>query len=83
MADDTAHSSSRRGKKIPRIEKSLAILLKSLIGTAVVIELKNDSEISGVVEDADEGMSVLLVDVTIVSPSVRSVCLFVCFLSFF
>lgn len=59
------------GKRVPRLEKSLAILLRSLSGSRVVLELKNDCEISGVVDECDEGMNTVLVDVTIVTPKVR------------
>jgi small nuclear ribonucleoprotein (snRNP)-like protein len=47
-------------KRVPKIQKSLGILLVSLQGESVVVELKNDIEISGMLEEADENMNMTL-----------------------
>lgn len=47
-------------KKVPVLQKSLSILLASLQGENIVIELKNDTEVSGVVETAGHGMDLHL-----------------------
>jgi prophage tail gpP-like protein len=70
-----AYSNDPQRKRIPKLEKSLAILLRSLVGTSVVIELKNDTEITGIIDETDEGMSVVLVDVTIVTFGVCGSCM--------
>ena len=72
MSDVMESSGLVSRKRVPRLEKSLTILLKSLSGSNVVIELKNDTEISGVVDECDEGMNTVLVDVTIVTSKVCS-----------
>lgn len=46
--------------KEPRIQRCLGILLVSLQGEEVTIELKNDIELTGVIEEADENMNVTL-----------------------
>lgn len=55
--------------KVPLIQKSLGILLVSLQGEEIVIELKNDIEITGIVEEADENMNLTLHNVQQVFPS--------------
>ena len=55
--------------KIPIIQKSLGILLVSLQGEEVVVELKNDIEVTGIIEEADENMNLTLHHVQQVFPS--------------
>lgn len=55
--------------RIPLIQKSLGILLVSLQGEEVIIELKNDIEITGIIEEADENMNLTLHNVQQVFPS--------------
>lgn len=45
---------------VPVIQKSLAVVLASLQGSQVVIELKNDDEITGTVDETDSNMNVTL-----------------------
>eukprot|EP01041_Mallomonas_annulata_P004341 gene4341-8638_t len=49
-----------RKKKIPTMQKSLAILLASFQGMEILIEMKNDTEISGTLEEADRNMNSIL-----------------------
>lgn len=46
--------------RTPVIQKSLAVVLASLQGVQVVIELKNDVEISGIIEETDSNMNLTL-----------------------
>lgn len=39
-----------------RMERTLAVLLQSLEGSAVVVELKSDAEARGVLQEADDQM---------------------------
>ena len=66
MERETETKSVQR-KHVPRLERSLAILFKSLCGTRLTIELKNDTEAAGLVEDVDESMNTVLVDATTVN----------------
>ncbi len=50
----------KRAPRVPPIKKSLAIFVASLQGVQVVVELKDDSEICGIVEESDKGMNVVL-----------------------
>lgn len=50
----------KRAPRVPPIRKSLAIFVASLQGVQVVIELKDDSEVCGIVEESDKGMNVVL-----------------------
>jgi len=52
----------RARSKLPPIKKSLAVFIACLQGEQIVIELKDDSEISGKVEESDKGMNVVLVN---------------------
>lgn len=52
--------SSRKRKHIPTMQKSLAIMLLSMQGQNIVVELKNDTEITGYLEEADHGMNLTL-----------------------
>eukprot|EP00600_Ochromonadales_sp_CCMP1393_P005522 CAMPEP_0174962620 /NCGR_PEP_ID=MMETSP0004_2-20121128/4879_1 /TAXON_ID=420556 /ORGANISM="Ochromonas sp., Strain CCMP1393" /LENGTH=151 /DNA_ID=CAMNT_0016211161 /DNA_START=41 /DNA_END=496 /DNA_ORIENTATION=- len=54
--------------KLPSSRKSLAIILMSLQGTEVVIDLKNDMEVKGFVEEADRGMNLTLSNASQVNP---------------
>lgn len=38
------------------MERTLAVLLQSLEGSAVVVELKSDAEVRGVLQEADDQM---------------------------
>eukprot|EP01032_Pedospumella_encystans_P024922 gene24922-28172_t len=58
----------RARPKLAPMRRSLAILLVSMQGTNVVIELKSDIEVSGVIEDTDPGMKVTLSDVKETKP---------------
>ena len=62
-------SSNFRKKKVPQIQKSLAILLQSLYGIAVVVEMKNDMEVSGILLESDAAMNVTLQDARQISAS--------------
>ena len=65
---DEGNEVFRRPKRnIPVIQRSLAIVLASLLGVQIVIELRNDSEITGTVEESDASMNVTL-------NNVRKVC---------
>lgn len=57
-------------KRSSRLEKSLAILLKSLSGVRVTVELKNDTEVTGVVDEVDDGMNVILADAFLIVANV-------------
>ena len=59
----------RKKKKIPLIQRSLAIVLASLQGIRVAIELKNDIEITGVIEETDNNMNLTLNTVRQLHPS--------------
>jgi small nuclear ribonucleoprotein (snRNP)-like protein len=61
--------SGKRKKKIPRSHKSLAILISSLCGQSVVLELKNDSEVTGILEESDINMNITLREAKIISKS--------------
>jgi len=47
-------------RKVPVLQKSLAILLASFQGETISIELKNDSEITGILEETDHSMNITL-----------------------
>lgn len=47
---------------------SLGFLLMALQGQEIVVELKSDAEIRGIVEEGDWGLNVVLRDVTSTSP---------------
>ena len=49
-------------KKNPAIQKSLALILSSLIGMEIVIELKNNTEVTGTLEETDFNMNSVLVN---------------------
>ena len=52
----------------PTVQRSLAVVLCGLQGHRVVIELKNDVEVTGVVDSADANMNVTLRDAQQVYP---------------
>ena len=56
---------------MPKVHKSLGILLVSLQGRSIVVELKNNIEISGIVEEADDNMNLTLHNVEQVFPDGR------------
>lgn len=47
-------------KRLPKVQKSLALLVVSLVGVRLVVELKNDIEITGVLEESDENMNMTI-----------------------
>ena len=55
--------------RTPRIQKSLAIILMSLLGHQVVIELKNDIEVTGTIEVAESNMNMTLLQASQVFPN--------------
>lgn len=63
----------RANTRIPIVQKSLAVVLASLLGVQVVIELKNDTEVTGIIDEADSNMNLTLHDVRQVC---QSQCLF-------
>lgn len=79
QTDEFVGSTNRNGnqvftrkKRIPVIQKSLAIVLASLLGEQVVIELKNDTEVTGTIEETDTNMNLTMNDVRQVILSFRS-----------
>jgi small nuclear ribonucleoprotein (snRNP)-like protein len=56
-------------RREPSIQRCLGILLVSLQGEEVTIELKNDIELIGIIEEADENMNVTLHDVKQIFPN--------------
>jgi len=68
--DDPNKEIFRQAKhKTPRIQKSLAIILMSLLGHQVVIELKNDIEVTGTIELAESNMNMTLLQARQVFPN--------------
>ena len=61
----------RKRPFVPYLRRTLCVLLASLQGSAVVIELKNDTEVWGVVESVDSYMNVVLSAVKEVRPDGR------------
>lgn len=60
-SEATSHSqptnrSSLSRRRAPRIQNTLAIFVQSLQGTTIAVELKNDTEITGVLEETDPSM---------------------------
>ena len=68
-ADDTKEIFRQTKRRTPRIQKSLAIILMSLLGHQVVIELKNDIEVTGIIEVAESNMNMTLVQARQVFPN--------------
>lgn len=56
-------SSAKERKRVPLIQKSLSVVLASLQGEEVKIELKDDSEIFGTIETVGHGMDMKLLHV--------------------
>ena len=52
----------RKRTRVPEIRRTLSVLLCSLQGTDVIIELKNDSEIFGTVDEVDAYMNFVLTE---------------------
>ena len=68
--DDNTKEIFRQAKrKTPRIQKSLAIILMSLLGHQVVIELKNDIEVTGTIEVVESNMNMTLLQARQVFPN--------------
>ena len=65
----------RTRKRIPLMQRSLAVVLASLQGVQVVIELKNDNEITGTVDETDSNMNVTLQNVRQVSAFISPRCI--------
>mmetsp|Transcript_17896 Transcript_17896/g.22582 ORF Transcript_17896/g.22582 Transcript_17896/m.22582 type:complete len:121 (+) Transcript_17896:104-466(+) len=59
--------SSNTEEKIPFFQRSLAFFLESMSGYRVVIELKNDSEVTGSIENCDNDMNLTLQNVRCVN----------------
>ena len=55
-SSEHAEPQPRRRAKTPRMQKTLAIFVQSLQGTTIVVELKNDIEITGLLEETDHAM---------------------------
>jgi small nuclear ribonucleoprotein (snRNP)-like protein len=53
----------------PKIQKSLALLVVSLVGVRLVVELKNDIEITGILEESDENMNMTIQNAIQVFPN--------------
>ena len=53
-------SPQTRKRKEPRIERSLSIILKSLQGQKLSLELKNDHEVTGILDEVDDEMNMAL-----------------------
>lgn len=53
-SQDQQQQQRRRPRR--RMERTLAVLLQSLEGSAVVVELKSDAEVRGVLQEADDQM---------------------------
>lgn len=58
-----ANPPQHQRKRVPVLERTLAILVQSMRGNKVVVELKNDFEISGLLEETDQNMNLKMVDV--------------------
>ncbi|CAM9505726.1 unnamed protein product [Ectocarpus sp. 12 AP-2014] len=56
MAGRTGNQPRPRQKKTSPLEKTLAILIQSMRGNKIVVEMKNDAEISGILEETDRNM---------------------------
>ena len=56
-------------RRRPKIQKSLALLLVSLVGNRLVVELKNDVEVTGILEESDENMNMTMQNATQVFPN--------------
>lgn len=60
----------KRKRFVPPIQKSLAIILASLVGSKITIELKNGSDVSGVLDECDPSINVTIVEADIVATNV-------------
>lgn len=58
----SAGTKRRRTKPLPRTHRTLAVLLESMRDYYMVFELKNETEVSGVLYDVDANLNVNLVD---------------------
>ncbi|CAM9337596.1 unnamed protein product [Ascophyllum nodosum] len=64
MEQDTRGSRpSAASRRTNPLERTLAILIQSMRGNRVVVEMKNDVEISGILEETDGNMNLSMVDV--------------------
>lgn len=45
-----------RHRKPERRQRNLTVLLKSLMGKVILVEMKNEVEVEGLLEFVDEGM---------------------------
>ncbi|GFR45608.1 hypothetical protein Agub_g7005, partial [Astrephomene gubernaculifera] len=59
-----ARKRKRRMRMPPREETTLVCLIKSLIGRRVVVELRNDTLLRGLLDDVDDFMNMSLSEVT-------------------
>lgn len=51
-------------KRIPCADRSLACFVQALEGLHVVVELHNDAIVRGLLESADEGINLILIEAT-------------------
>jgi hypothetical protein len=51
---------SVKRRRVPRIERTLAVLVQSMQGMTVIVELKNDAELTGVLDETDASMKCVL-----------------------
>ncbi len=51
-------------RKLSPLQRSLCFLLESLRGKAVTVELKNDTVVKGIIEEADQQMNLTLFNAT-------------------
>ncbi|KAJ1434293.1 hypothetical protein B484DRAFT_359665 [Ochromonadaceae sp. CCMP2298] len=56
-----------RAPKVPPIRKSLSIILASMQGMEVVVELKTDTEVTGFIDEVDPAMNLTLLNAKHVS----------------
>ena len=64
---DLSFDATLRRRKTPKLERTLALVLASLKGEAVVLELKNDAEVTGTIEESDHNMNITLHDATYIA----------------
>lgn len=68
----SAGTKRRRTKPLPRTHRTLAVLLESMRDYFMVFELKNETEVSGILYDVDANLNVNLVDAQLKDRNGRS-----------
>eukprot|EP00611_Tribonema_gayanum_P026890 TRINITY_DN6502_c0_g1_i2.p1 TRINITY_DN6502_c0_g1~~TRINITY_DN6502_c0_g1_i2.p1 ORF type:complete len:143 (+),score=33.87 TRINITY_DN6502_c0_g1_i2:73-501(+) len=68
-----ARGTSAPGRPAPRarltaIQKTLSIVLQGMLGKVIVVEMKTDAELTGLLEEVDKNMNLVMVNVRQVSP---------------